>query len=266
MTPSATRFVEAAGRRLFVQEWGSGTPLLCLHGLGGGTHFFGQLGQLLASRRRTIALDFPGAGESPSTPRISFEAFAEIVVSLAAKLDLSNMSLLGHSMGTIIGLEALGQAPGLAERFIAVGGVLEPPESARTRIAARVAYIRMNGMRGLGKDAVAGNVSALTNATRPDIIAPLAERFERQSGEGYIAIASALAGWTARSLPPLENVTCLAITGEEDRYAPPDAVRRFADQLPRGTHVEIMPDCGHLPFVEQPRRFAEIVERFLAEP
>ena len=124
MTASGGRFIEVAGRRLFIEEWGSGPPLLCLHGLGGGTHFFSELGTLLSTRHRTIAFDFPGAGQSPSTLPISFEAFAEIVVALAAALNVSDPTLLGHSMGTIVGLEAIRVSPRLTSRFIAVGGVL----------------------------------------------------------------------------------------------------------------------------------------------
>jgi pimeloyl-ACP methyl ester carboxylesterase len=265
MTTSGGGFIEVAGRRVFIEEWGSGPPLLCLHGLGGGTHFFSELGPVLSARNRTVAFDFPGAGQSPSTPPITFDGFGEIVVALAASLNVSDLTLLGHSMGTIIGLEAIRASPRLASRFIAVGGVLEAPDSARARISARIAAIRASGISGLGTRAVAGNVSARTNATRPDVTARLAEHFDRQSGNGYLAIADALVAWTARQLPPLEGVKCLAITGEEDRYAPPDAVRKFADQLPEGTRVEVMRDCGHFPFLEQPEAFAEMVERFLDE-
>jgi pimeloyl-ACP methyl ester carboxylesterase len=263
MTAPSRGFIEVAGRRVFIEEWGSGPALLCLHGLGGGTHFFSEVGPLLSARHRTIAFDFPGAGQSPSTLPISFEVFAEIVVALAASLNVSDPTLLGHSMGTIIGLEAIRVSPRLTSRFIAVGGVPEPPESARARISARIAAIRSNGIGGLGKDAVAGNVSARTNTERPDVTAWLAEHFDRQSGDGYVAIAEALAGWKALPLPPLDGVKCLAITGEEDRYAPPDAVRKFAGQLPPGTRLEVMRDCGHLPFLEQPAAFADLVEQFV---
>jgi len=263
MTAPGGRFIEVAGRRVFIEEWGSGPPLLCLHGLGGGTHFFSELGPLLSARHRTIAFDFPGAGQSPSTPPISFEVFAEIVVALAASLNVSDPALLGHSMGTIIGLEAIRVVPRLTSRFIAVGGVPEPPDSARARISARVAAIRASGISGLGKDTVAANISARTNATRPDITARLAEHFDRQSGDGYVAIAEALGAWTARPLPALDGVKCLVITGEEDRYAPPEAVRMLGEQLPPGTSVEVMLDCAHLPFLEQPAEFAAIIERSL---
>jgi pimeloyl-ACP methyl ester carboxylesterase len=266
MTAAAGGFIEVGGRRVFIQQWGSGPALLCLHGLGGGTHFFSELGPLLSARHRTVAFDFPGAGQSPSTLPITFDGFGEIVVALAASLNASGLTLLAHSMGTIIGLEAIRASPHLASRFIAVGGVPEPPDSARARISARIGAIRASGISGLGKDAVAGNVSARTKATRPDVTARLAEDFDRQSGDGYVGIADALVGWTARPLPPLDGVKCLAITGEEDRYAPPDAMRKFAGQLPEGTRFEVMRDCGHLPFLEQPEAFAEIVERFLDEP
>ena len=123
MTAPGRGFIEVAGRRVFIEEWGSGPALLCLHGLGGGTHFFSEVGPLLAARHRTIAFDFPGAGQSPSTLPISFEVFAEIVVALAASLNVSDPALLGHSMGTIIGLEAIRVSPRLTSRFIAVGGV-----------------------------------------------------------------------------------------------------------------------------------------------
>src|SRR6476660_663145 len=117
MTASDGGFIEVAGSRLFIQEWGSGPPLLCLHGLGGGALFFSELGPLLSARHRTVAFDFPGAGQSPSTLRITFDGFGEIVVALAASLKLSGLTLLGHSMRAIIGLEAIRVSPRLASRF-----------------------------------------------------------------------------------------------------------------------------------------------------
>src|SRR5262249_43106092 len=140
--------------------------------------------------------------------------------------------LLGHSMGTIIGLEAIRQAPDMASGFLAVGGLLQARPDARERIAARLAIIEERGVVGLGPTGPAANVSARTNAARSDIVARVAGIFERQPQAGYVATANALIGWTARPLPPLDGVRCLAVTGAEDRYAPPDDVRAFAAQLP----------------------------------
>jgi len=263
VTASAGQFVDVAGDRVYVQEWGVGQPLLCLHGLGGGGHFFSALGPLLGDRCRTIAMDFPGSGFSPRLSITTFDAFADLVVALVSGLKLANVTLLGHSMGTIVALEVIRRSPTLATRFIVVGGLPEPPGTARDRVSARVAAIKAHGMRGLGADAIAGNVSARTNSARPELTGLLARLFELQGADGYIATADALTGWTARPLPPLDHLKCLAITGEEDRYAAPDAVRRFARDLPDGTSVQVLRDCGHLPFLEQPAAFATTVEQFL---
>lgn len=62
----------------------------------------------------------------------------------------------------------------------------------------------------------------------------------------------------------MNDIPCLTITGDEDLYAPPDRVRAFAETLPHGTRVEVMRDCGHVPFLEQPDVFARLVEPFLS--
>jgi 3-oxoadipate enol-lactonase len=267
-----TRFVDAGGTRVYLEQWGAAEApvLLCLHGLGGGTHFFGALGASLAEagQRRTIAMDQPGSGLSPLAGGFSFDAVADLVVTLAKTQHVARqpLFLLGHSMGAILALEVIRRIPDLAAGLIIVGGLPEPLPGARTRIRDRVETIRQRGIAGVGADVVPANFSRRTQAERPELTALFAKLFDRQDPLAYMSTAEALAAWTARDLPPLDRVPCLVITGEEDRYAPPDAIHDFARALPPPprTRVEIMPDCGHLPFLEQPAEFAAIVSSFLA--
>ena len=268
-----TRFVHAGGTRVCLDDWGAGTPvLLCLHGLGGGTHFFGALGAALAEqcRCRTVAIDLPGSGLSPLplTGAFSFDAAADLVVEiLRAEHEhiQQPVHLLGHSMGTILALEVIRRAPDLVASLIVVGGLPEPLAGARSRILERVDKIRRHGIAGMGTEVVAANFSNRSQRERPELTALFAKLFERQDPAAYSSTAEALAAWTARELPPLGEMPCLVITGEEDRYAPPDAIEAFARTLPPPprTRIEIMRDCGHLPFLEQPAAFAAIVSSFL---
>ena len=258
------RFVDLGATRIFVEQHGDGPPVVCLHGLGGGTHFFGALGAALAGRWRVVALDLPGSGASPSAGHFSFERAAELVVTLAAREEWTRVALLGHSMGTIVALETIRRAPGLAAGLVIVGGLAEPLDTARARIAGRVEAVRAAGLAGFGPQAVEANFSRRTRLERPELTSLYSKLFERQSAEEYVATAEALVAWHAPPLPPLEGVRCLAITGEEDLYAPPDAVRTFVGSLPASTRVVVMPHCGHLPFLEQPAAFASIVDGFLS--
>jgi 3-oxoadipate enol-lactonase len=281
---------------MHVETWGEAPAptLLCLHGLGGGTHFFGALGASLAGQCRVVAIDQPGSGLTPlDGAAFSFDAVADRIVTLAsgeyvngvndlngvngangvnsAHTDRPPIVLLGHSMGTILALEVIRRAPDLAAGLIVAGGLPEPLPGARARIRERVETIRrrdpgsVSCLAGMGAEVVAANFSRRSQAERPELTALFAKLFERQDPIAYASTADALAAWTARELPPLERVRCLVITGEEDRYAPPEAIRAFARALPPPprTRIEIMPDCGHLPFLEQPAAFAAIVSSFL---
>jgi pimeloyl-ACP methyl ester carboxylesterase len=267
-------FAEIGTARLYLQSWGTaGAPvLLCLHGLGGGTHFFGPLGAHLAAQCRTVAIDLPGSGLSPklesgSLPAFSFDAVANLLVTVARTehARAPAVCLLGHSMGAILALEMIRRSPDLAGGLIIVGGLPEAPPPARKRISDRIATIRERGIATVTSDVVAANFSRRSQAERPELTARFATLFAGQDAGTYTDTASALAAWTARELPPLDRLSCLAVTGEEDRYAPPDAIRAFARTLPAPTAVEIMRDCGHLPFLERPAAFAAIVSAFLRD-
>lgn len=256
--------------RLHLETWGEADlpVLLCLHGLGGGTHFFAALGMALAAQCHTVAVDLPGSGHSPLLSSFSFDETADVLVDLATEMSTPAPAvyLLGHSMGAILALEMIRRAPNLATGLIMVGGLPEPQPASRSRIRERADRIRQRGLTGLGEEAVASNFSARSQRERPEVTSLFAKLFERQDPAGYVATAYALAAWTARPLPPLDDVAVLAMTGYEDRYCPPDALQTFARTLPesaRSARLEVITGCGHLPFLERPETFNAIVSDFL---
>src|SRR5919199_5372432 len=99
-------FVELPDRyRLFVEELGSGFPLIVLHGGPGFDHsMFRPYLDPLADEFRLLYVDERGQGRSdrvdPST--LSLEVFARDVDLLAEALGLDRFALLGHSFGAIV--------------------------------------------------------------------------------------------------------------------------------------------------------------------
>jgi pimeloyl-ACP methyl ester carboxylesterase len=64
-------------------------------------------------------------------------------------------------------------------------------------------------------------------------------------------------------LPTLTMPT-LVIWGENDYVLPAHQARAAVERLPRG-RLSLFPDCGHLPHVEHPDRFATVLSDWLDE-
>jgi esterase len=80
-------------------EWGSGAPLLILHGVFGSGRNWTTVGQHLALSRQVLALDARNHGASPWADSMSYPEMAEDVGAFMAERRLGRVALLGHSMG-----------------------------------------------------------------------------------------------------------------------------------------------------------------------
>ena len=58
------------------------------------------------------------------------------------------------------------------------------------------------------------------------------------------------------------EVPTLVVWGERDQVFPSFQAQKAVSRLHQG-FLELIPDCGHLPHVERPDRFAAILGRFL---
>jgi len=64
-------------------------------------------------------------------------------------------------------------------------------------------------------------------------------------------------------LPRIEADT-LVVVGRDDFQCPVPTSERIAAGIAKSTLI-VLPDCGHMPWAEQPQRFFAEIERFLAE-
>ncbi len=75
----------------------------------------------LAESYRTIALDLPGHGQATAERETwTVERYGEDVAGLIRELDLSNVLLMGHSMGGPVSLRAAALVPGKIRGIVAV--------------------------------------------------------------------------------------------------------------------------------------------------
>ena len=68
-----------------------------------------------------LAVDQPGHGRSVGAPLASVEALADWVLALMDAAGVQQAALVGHSMGSLIALEAAGRAPERVTRLVMMG-------------------------------------------------------------------------------------------------------------------------------------------------
>lgn len=68
-----------------------------------------------------LAVDQPGHGRSTGAPLASVEALADWVLALLDAADVNRAALVGHSMGSLIALEAAARAPERISHLVMVG-------------------------------------------------------------------------------------------------------------------------------------------------
>jgi pimeloyl-ACP methyl ester carboxylesterase len=68
---------------------------------------------------------------------------------------------------------------------------------------------------------------------------------------------------TLRHLLPGVHIPTLVVWGREDAIAPLDCGEIYARSI-AGARLVTIPDCGHLPEIEQPAEFPNLVRDFLA--
>lgn len=86
----------------------------------------------------------------------------------------------------------------------------------------------------------------------------------RQSVEGYAGCCAAISGTDFYTPTSGLRLPTLGIAGSDDGSTPPDLVRETVNLIP-GSRFEIIRRAGHLPCVEQPDAFADLLIQFIKE-
>jgi pimeloyl-ACP methyl ester carboxylesterase len=248
--------IDVRGCRLHVRRAGRGEPLLFLHGAQGLNGSEPGL-DALAAHFDVIAPDHPGFGRSADSETIEDAAdLAYFYLDVIGALGLDRVRLVGHCIGGWVALE-------MAIRSTARIGSLVLVNSAGIRVKG----VPRGDMFVCPEDDLLKMLFAGPRGAEwlqswratPE----LEDLYDRNRA------AAARYSWSPRLFnPKLErwlhriDVPTHIVWGREDRVIPPP----YAEALQRlisGASLATLPDCAHLPHVEQPHAFAREVEQFV---
>lgn len=254
--------MQVNGREIAVDEFGSGEAILAVHGLGGTSNFWRPLINALSDRYRVIAPDLPSAARSAIDSEVSIQSLAADLIGLLDEMNIAEVHLVGHSMGTIVCQHIAASAPNRIKDMVLLGPLAEPPDAAREALTARAETARSDGMPGIADIIADASLSAATKANKPNVQGFVREMVLRQPAEAYALSCLALAA-ASQADPSSIHCRTLLVSGEEDGVAPEANVRKLGEQIANSS-VTVLDDCGHWTLTERPRAVVELVQQFLS--
>lgn len=138
----ADRFYESQGLRLHYTDWGNDAapPLILIHGGRDHCRSWDDVARVLQPHFHVIAPDLRGHGDSDWAKGSSYSLsdYVYDLTRLVHSATLSQMTIVGHSMGGMIGLMYAGAYPDQVSRLAVLDGVTVLPGAPRTPIHERI--------------------------------------------------------------------------------------------------------------------------------
>jgi pimeloyl-ACP methyl ester carboxylesterase len=268
-----TRRLGALGIETRVIEGGpaeSSEAVLLLHGNPGSAEDWSFIQPRLAELTRVVAFDLPGYGQA-DRPRawdyspVSYAAFIEAAVE---QLSVERAHLVMHDLGGLALVWAVNHPEQFASAvLIDTGNLVEFRWHALARLYRT---------RGFGELLVAFTIrplfSAAMNRLNPQprrLPAAVIDRIWREYNRGtrraamrfYRATPAEAMGLLAPLLLPLDR-PALVIWGQHDPFIPVEQAHRQRESFP-SAEVLVFDDSGHWPHIDDPRRAAGEIGKFL---
>ena len=115
------KYITLSNTNIYYEEYGSGMPLLLLHGGFGSIHDFQLVIPELSKHYRVIAVDSPGHGKSEQADSLSFDLMADHYSIMIDQLQMDSISIIGFSDGGITALLLAEKRPDKVIKIIASG-------------------------------------------------------------------------------------------------------------------------------------------------
>jgi proline iminopeptidase len=293
--PVQDGFVDANGLMIYYTVMGRGEPLLILHGGPGATHdYFLPYLLPLARHHKVIFIDERGSGKSQKVEDRSaytIENMVEDVEGVRQGLGLGKIDLLGHSYGGalaqayalkyqrnlrhLILASTWSSSAALNEVFVRMKQNMAP------ELRERIDRLEAKGLFGQGKDYEKNRYSneymiaawgegyfPYVYHNRPDpnydptALGAAWDLYREMWGEhGEFIIDGNLKSVEYTDRLAGIKVPTLMVVGEHDECEP--ALSQAMHEKIAGSKMVVLPNSGHMTFVDQTGMFIKAVDEFL---
>jgi pimeloyl-ACP methyl ester carboxylesterase len=246
--------------KISFQEFGSGKPVILLHGFPFTKEIWNEFAPELAGEYKVYALDLPGFGSSEKPSAYSLPEIAVEINSWIRKQSIPECVLVGHSLGGYLALAMVHQAPdrfaGLVLFHSTAKGDTEEKKQSRDKV---VEFIDRNGVEAFTSNSVLP-LFADKNHPAIDLIKKISAQSDPDALKGYTR-AMRDRRETLNVLKDFKKPT-LFIVGKEDPGIPVESIETQA-KLSLQPEVKIFDGVAHMGMFEAKNEMLNAVRGFL---
>lgn len=214
-----------------------------------------------------LAPDLPGHGRSGGLPLPSIEALAGWIETLLDLTGVARAALAGHSMGSLVALQAAANLPDRIDRLLLLGSVAPMPVAPPLLDAALNQRDAAHRMINQWSYAPRGQLGTSPN---PGIsLVALNQRLMERQRPGVLAndLAACNAYQGGIEAAAQMRVPTVLICGERDQMTPRKAVKPLQDAFvhtPGGAPMIMIEHAGHAMMAESPDAVSDAMRSFLS--
>jgi pimeloyl-ACP methyl ester carboxylesterase len=272
--PAITRRLEIDGRSVsVVDSGGDGPPLVFIHGLGGIWQNWLLNIPAFMGTHRCVAVDLPGFGLSEKPDECSIPGFARTVDRVCDELGVEEPVVIGNSMGGFVGAELAVRFPTRVSKLVlvAAAGLSTEYLAREPLLVGARAFMVLTARGGLRGNNMVRRPRLRRIALQPvvrypeKLSLPLAtELVAGANAPGFIDSFEALMTYSFRDKLARIEVPTLIVWGRNDMLVPVADAEEYEHLIGDNAHSVIFEDTGHLPMLERPSRFNQLLRSFLA--
>ena len=231
--------------------------ILLMHG-SGLTHIVWSLHEQFYATQgyNVLSVDLPGHGNSEGPSLKSIEEISDWIKSLMNVLDINKLIIIGHSQGSLVGIDFAARYPNLINGLVLVAGSYKMPVNqdlinyAEAGDEKAVLLMMKWGYEG-SKAFIGGNpVKKIINSSREirEVLAVDLNACNNYKG----------------GKESLEKINCstLCIFGDLDKMVPLEVGNKMSSMI-KNAEKKVINNCGHMIIFEKAFEMRQIVKEFL---
>ena len=254
--------IEVENKKVFASDAGQSfdknkETIVLLHGSGQSHVVWSLTEQYLSSLGyNVLTIDLPGHGNSEGKSLKSIEEIADWLDKVVKKIGVSQLTILGHSQGSLVSLEYYFKFPKKIKKLVFVAGAYEIPVNKSLidlSLSGDMESLNLMMKWGYGhsKQFIGGNpLQKILNSTR--------------EVREVLAVDLIACNNYKNGMKAVKSVKCptFFVFGELDKMIKLEKGKKFADLI-SGSKVHVIKNCGHMIVLENAFEMREKVAEFL---